>query len=100
MSMTQRLRCAFGIIDTVPWMICLLSFDEDNLLQHLNEAKFKAVYMKIAANLSYNAAMIERFTSLRNVFNEPIGHTFALNPERDIPHSVYGATQPLRIAEG
>ena len=56
----------------------LLSFEEDTLLQHLNNAKFKNIYMKVVTNLSYNAAMIERFTGLRNIFNDPIGHTFAL----------------------
>lgn len=56
----------------------LLSFDEDDLLQHLNKPKFRMAYMKVATNLSYTAAMIERFTALRNIFNSPIGHTFAL----------------------
>ena len=56
----------------------LLAFDEDDLLMHLNNLKFRSVYMKIATNLAYTDAMIERFTSLRNIFSNPIGHTFSL----------------------
>lgn len=55
----------------------LLSFEEDNLINRLNNIKFRNVYSKIVANVSYNAIMIDRFESLHQIFLHPIGHTFA-----------------------
>lgn len=56
----------------------LFSFDEDDLLQKLNNGAFQKVYMKAATDLANNAVMIERFTALQQIFDNPIGHTFAL----------------------
>ena len=55
----------------------LLSFDDDNLIGHLNNANFRRIYTNIVSNPSYNKVMIERFTELHNIFLHPIGHTFA-----------------------
>ena len=56
----------------------LFSFDEDDLLQRLNKENFRKVYMHVVSNISNNAVMIERFTALHNIFESPVGHTFAL----------------------
>lgn len=55
----------------------LLSFEEDHLINQLNIERFRKVYANVVSNVSYNSAMIERFTALRNIFQNPIGHTFA-----------------------
>ena len=55
----------------------LLSFDEDHLIDQLNNERFRNVYTNVVSNVSYNSAMIERFTALHNIFFSPIGHTFA-----------------------
>lgn len=55
----------------------LLSFDEDNLIRHLNNEQFRKVYTNVVSNVSYNTAVIERFTALHNIFMHPIGHSFA-----------------------
>lgn len=55
----------------------LLSFDEDYLIGKLNNANFRKVYGHVISNVSYTSAMVERFTSLHNIFLHPVGHTFA-----------------------
>lgn len=55
----------------------LLSFDDDDLINQLNKEKFRKAYKNIITNISYNAVMIDKFTSLHNIFWNPIGHTFA-----------------------
>jgi len=55
----------------------LLSFGDDELIGKLNLAKFRNVYSKVISNISYNTVLIERFSGLLNIFNSPIGHTFA-----------------------
>ncbi len=55
----------------------LLSFDEDSLIKQLNNRGFRRAYAKIVSNISYNTAVIERFTALHIIFQHPIGHTFA-----------------------
>ena len=56
----------------------LFSFDDDDLLTQLNNVNFRRIYTKVVTNISYNEIMIEKFTSLRNIFRSPVGHTFAL----------------------
>ena len=56
----------------------LFSFDEDDLLQQLNKEKFRKVYLKAATDLSNNAVMIERFSALLRIFDNPVGHSWAL----------------------
>ena len=56
----------------------LLSFDEDELLKQLNNSDFRAVYLHILSNPSYEAVVLEKFSALLEIFENPIGHTFSL----------------------
>lgn len=83
----------------------LFSFDEDDLLQHLNKEKFRKVYMKVATDISNNAVMIERFSSLLRIFNNPVGHTWALFDDVsnfcvDILKDHRGITPALKVVLG
>ena len=55
----------------------LLSFEEDKLIGKLNDPLFKKVYTNLIINPKYNETLIERFSTLHNIFMSPIGHTFA-----------------------
>lgn len=59
----------------------LLSFDEDALIEQLNDKRFKIAYKHIISNPSYNDVMVDRFNALYSIFKSPFRHTFALFDE-------------------
>lgn len=55
----------------------LLAFDEDDLLDQLNKPKFFKAYKNVIAKVEYDAVAQAKFGALHDIFNNPIGHTFA-----------------------
>ena len=83
----------------------LLSFEDDELIKKLNDAKFKKTYLKIMPKIEYNKILIEKFSALHNIFLSPIGHTFALfdavsNLCVDALRDCGGMSQPLKAVLG
>lgn len=56
----------------------LFSFENDNLLEQLNNAKFRKAYMNAATDIANNSVMIQRFSALQKIFDDPVGHSWYL----------------------
>lgn len=83
----------------------LFSFDDENLIDKLNDEKFRKVYMKAATDLSNNAVMIERFSALQRIFDRPVGYSWykfdaVSNFCVDILRDHRGVTKELKVILG